>query len=682
MRDPAAARTVRRLLLAATLVCLIPATCADGPGDNLRDAVRPIPPPGIQVPDDVRVRLSERVAQLGRALEAFAGGADTPQRPKSLLPDIRIFHKAVDWALRYDEFFHTNEFAAADRLLDEASRRLGALEQGRPYWLEARGLVVRGYVSRIDGSVQPYGLVVPESYNAHDGRDYRLDFWFHGRGEKLTELAFLDERMRRLGEFAPRGAFVLHPYGRYCNGARFAGETDAWEALADVQRRYPIDEDRLVVRGFSLGGAACWHLATHHAWRWAAAAPGAGFSETAEFLRVFQNEDLRPSWWEQKLWRLYDSTDHALNVGMVPLVAYSGEKDRQIQAAQAMEKAMAAHHLTLLHVIGPDTAHRYEPNAREEINHRVDALAAQGRVKVPPIVRFTTHTLRYPRMAWVTLDGLERHWEPAWVEARFTGNAEFDIRTRNVTGLTLRFGSGEYPFPIDEVPRITVDGQLLNGQRALSDRSWSAAFWREEGRWGHGGPSDDVVRKRHGLQGPIDDAFMDAFLFVRPTGRPLHPGVARWVESEFQRAVDHWRRHFRGDVSIRDDTQVTLDDMTTHHLVLWGDPGSNRVLARIAPSLPISWDSADIRLGADRYDAKSHAPILIYPNVLAGARRYIVVNSSFTFRDYDYLNNARQTPKLPDWAIVDLTQAPDSRQPGRIVNAGFFDESWRLAARP
>ncbi len=682
MRHSAADFSIRLLVLAAALACLKPAARADGPGDNLPDQVRRIPPPGIAVPDEVRLRLTGRVAQLGQALDALAGGEDTPRRPKALLPDIRIFHKAVDWALRHDEFFQTNEFAAADRLLDEASRRLSALEQGRPYWVEARGLVVRGYVSRVDGSVQPYGLVVPESYDAHDGRDYRLDFWFHGRGEKLTELAFLDERMRRMGEFAPRGAFVLHPYGRYCNGARFAGETDAWEALADVRRRYPIDEDRLVVRGFSLGGAACWHFATHHAWRWAAAAPGAGFSETAEFLRVFQGEELQPTWWEQKLWRLHDSTEHALNVGMVPLVAYSGEKDRQIQAAQAMEKAMAAHDLSLLHIIGPGAAHAYEPYSKEEINRRVDALAAQGRVKVPPIVRFTTHTLRYPRMAWVTLDGLERHWEPAWVDARFTGNTGLEIRTRNVTGLSLRFDSGEYPFPIDEMPRVTLDGQDLGTHRALSDRSWAAGFWKEEGRWAPGAPPHDLLRKRHGLQGPIDDAFMDAFLFVRPTGTPYHPGVARWVESEFQRAVEHWRRHFRGDVLVRDDTQVTEDDMTTHHLVLWGDPMSNRVLARVAPSLPIAWDHADITVGADRYDAQTHAPILIYPNIPGGGRRYIVVNSGFTFREYDYLNNARQTPKLPDWAIVDLTQAPNSRHPGRIVNAGFFDETWRLAARP
>ena len=42
--------------------------------------------------------------------------------------------------------------------------------------------------------------------------------------------------------------------------------------------------------------------------------------------------------------------------------------------------------------------------------------------------------------------------------------------------------------------------------------------------------------------------------------------------------------------------------------------------------------------------------MLIYPNPL-NPKQYVVLNSGFTFREYDYLNNARQVPKLPDWAV-------------------------------
>jgi hypothetical protein len=56
----------------------------------------------------------------------------------------------------------------------------------------------------------------------------------------------------------------------------------------------------------------------------------------------------------------------------------------------------------------------------------------------------------------------------------------------------------------------------------------------------------------------------------------------------------------------------------------------------------------------------------------------VVLNSGFTFREFDYLNNARQTPKLPDYAIVDTTTPPDPHYPGKIVTAGFFNEDWKM----
>ena len=69
---------------------------------------------------------------------------------------------------------------------------------------------------------------------------------------------------------------------------------------------------------------------------------------------------------------------------------------------------------------------------------------------------------------------------------------------------------------------------------------------------------------------------------------------------------------------------------------------------------------------------------MIYPNPL-NPNRYIVLNSGFTFREYDYLNNARQVPKLPDWAVVDVNTPPSSRWPGKVAEAGFFGERWEFS---
>ncbi len=69
--------------------------------------------------------------------------------------------------------------------------------------------------------------------------------------------------------------------------------------------------------------------------------------------------------------------------------------------------------------------------------------------------------------------------------------------------------------------------------------------------------------------------------------------------------------------------------------------------------------------------------MLVYPNPL-NPKRYVVLNSGFTFREYDYLNNARQIPRLPDYAVIDLSTPPNARTPGGIAVAGFFDDDWKL----
>src|SRR5262249_46422851 len=156
------------------------------------------------------------------------------------LPDIQIFYNAVHYALKYDEFYDVKEVPVAKVLLKEGFERVKQLRAGKPEWATARGLVPRGYASKIDGSVQPYGLVVPASYQPAPGKKYRLDFWCHGRGEKLTELSFLNQRMKNPGEFTPPDTIVLHLYGRYCNANRFAGEIDLFEAYDHVRKHYPI----------------------------------------------------------------------------------------------------------------------------------------------------------------------------------------------------------------------------------------------------------------------------------------------------------------------------------------------------------------------------------------------------------------------------------------------------------
>jgi hypothetical protein len=654
--------------------CCLTLTLADGPADNRVDNVRPVPPPGVPIPDETRAELESGVAQLLREISGLH--ASTNATTLAFLPDVEVYGNAVDYALRYNEIYDARkDVAEARELLRLGRQRAEALTIGKPAWTNETGLMVFGYTSRIDRSVQPYGLVVPRSVASDASRARRLDAWFHGRGEKLTELNFISGRLKSPGEFVPPDAFVLHLYGRYCNANKFAGEIDLLEALDDVKRRYAVDEDRIVIRGFSMGGAACWQFAVHYPGMWAAAAPGAGFSETKEFLRVFQNEPVAPPPWEKKLWHWYDCPDYAVNLFNLPTVAYSGEIDKQKQAADIMATALRAEGIELTHIIGPKTAHKYHPDSREEINRRIDSLAARGRDPLPRKVKFATFTLRYNRSHWVILDRLEQHWERARIDAEIVGNS-VRATTTNIAAVTFEMPPGRGPF--EGAPLIEIDGQRLTGPPIFSDRSWRAHLHKAGGHWQVASlPVTEVLAKAPGLQGPIDDAFMDSFVMVFPTGDGMNEAVAEWVTAEKAHATNHWRKQFRGEARVVNDTDLSEEDIKDSNLVLWGDPESNAVLANIAARLPISWDKESLTVGDKIYPSANHVPVLIFPNPL-NPKRYVVLNSGFTFREYDYLNNARQIAKLPDFAILDISVPPNARYPGKVAHAGFFDEEWRL----
>ncbi len=659
---------MKPLLLTALVLSSLPLFAADSP------APIPVPPPGVSVPDDVKADLTAGTAALGKEIESLKKSLAGRPEMLGLLPDVQIFYKAVDWSLRYNEFFDTKQFDVAKKMLEEGMNRAKALHEGKAPWNEQTGLVVRGYQSTIDGSIQPYGLVIPDDFKAGEKTPRRLDFWFHGRGEKLSELSFLSDRMKNKGEFTPDGTIVLHLYGRFCNANKFAGEMDLFEAWNDVRRHYLIDPNRVVVRGFSMGGASTWQFGVHHSSLWAAVAPGAGFAETAEFFHSFAPGKDAPPWWEQVLWRWYDSTLYAANLANCPVVAYSGEIDGQRQAANIMAKYMEKEGLTLEQVIGPQTAHKYHPDSKPKINEFVDAAAKKGRPADAAKVHLTTYTLIYPNMRWVRLLGMEKEWERADVDGEVKG-AQIVVKTNNVSALQLLPPIETNPAGNSAIKEVSLDGATF----PITWTKMGIAFQKLNGKWapGFSTTSGTDRHKTSRICGPIDHAFMSNFVMVRPTGKPLNDAVGAWTKGEMEHAIAFWRAVFRGDAPVKDDTAIGAADVAQSNLILWGDPSSNAVLKQIVDKLPLKWDAKKLEFAGQTYDSADHAPILIFPNPL-NPKFYVVLNSGVTFREEALKNNSDQTPKLPDWAIVDLKTPPGPKWPGLMVDAGFFDSDWKF----
>lgn len=650
------------------------------------NAVRPIPPPGEPLAPDDLAAVTKGLKELEAAIDELSAVLQTKPELKQYMPDVQIYFNAIHYALKYNEFIpnKNNKDPRANaklalKALADGLERAKQLKAGSAPWATQSG--PRGYVSKIDGSVQPYILWVPPAYKPGQVEPLPLALSCHGRNENLTELAFLTGKVfdnngnSTIGD--PSTKFAAYLYGRYCCANKLAGEIDLFETWDRVADQYPIDKARVSVTGFSMGGGAVWHFAAHYGEKFCVATPGAGFSESQKFLKLAEKGEV-PPWYESVLYRLYNATEHEENFFNTKTISYAGDKDGQIQAGNVMEEALAKAGMKLERFTGPNTEHKHEPETKKRIDARVEELTKQGKNFVPPQVKFATYTLRYDSMLWVTVTGLEKHWQKAIVDAKIAGAAGIEATTKNVNALYFKFPIKDGPFASDKPITVTIDGQKV----AFTEQASLVGIYalrKVDGKWGVQTDPPQGLRKRHALQGPIDDAFLSSFVIVKPTGKGLHEKTAGWAAAECDRAATEWRKQFRGEARVKPSDQITEDDIARSNLVLFGDPGSNPIIARVLPKLPIQWTVEKLVVNGKAFAGDRYVPVMIYPNPLNPAK-YVVLNSGFTFREADYLNNARQTPKLPDYAVIDTQTPPTKTSWGVLPKAGFFGERWEWLA--
>jgi pimeloyl-ACP methyl ester carboxylesterase len=595
------------------------------------------------------------------------------------LADVEVFVRGLAWALRYETQFEPADQALLKKALARGKDRLAALEANKQPWADRKGRVARGYVSAVDGSVQPYGVIIPAKYDR--AKPIRLDVVLHGstRPVGLSELRFLnrfddgDE-----GGKAPEQDFIeLHPLGRVENCYRWAGETDVFEAIEAVCRNYNIDRDRIVLRGMSMGASGTWHLGLKHPDRFVALGPYCGYVDTHQFsetpLSTFVKVGPLPAHQEKAL-HMLDSVDYAANAGVVPAIACMGEKDVFFQAHVIMGKAMEKEGLKMVNLISPGTGHVIDPVTHREQMKRIGEYAEKGLDHHPKHIRFVTWTLKYNRCHWLQVLGLGEHYARGELDATVAADGSVEMKEPvNVTRFAL------LP-PVLQAPtlRLSIGGKPV----AIPVREGiypprKTVVEKRGGQWVYLGELDTVKveGKRPGLQGPIDDAFTTPFLCVRGTGKPWNPAVQAWADASLKRFADEWHHYLRGDLPIKDDTAVTEEDVKRCNLILFGDPGSNPWINKVLPQMPIRWTKDELQVGKERYAARDHSPVLIQPNPLANGR-YVVLNSGHTFHEKELASlNYLLFPRLGDWAVMKIGEKNDET----VLRAGFFDEQWQIS---
>lgn len=179
----------------------------------------------------------------------------------------------------------TYETAAKERMaLARLESDLAQAEAGRDVLAEQTGYFRRAFLSKVDGTLQPYAVRVPAGYNPRAGRKYPLLVFLHGSASDETNLAGMD--------YLSEGDFIeLAPRGRGPSNAytRDHAQEDVEEAIEAVIQSYPVNEKRIVLTGFSMGGYGVYRTFYEHPERYKALAVFSGAPNLGP--RYFPGED-------------------------------------------------------------------------------------------------------------------------------------------------------------------------------------------------------------------------------------------------------------------------------------------------------------------------------------------------------------------------------------------------------
>ena len=505
-----------------------------------------------------------------------------------------------------------------------------------------QGPQMQVFHSQVDDSQQPYALYVPPTLDP--GWKYPLVITLHAE-DISPQIGLMwtfgqinrreDGSLAGLRLFRPRDVafLVASPLARGTMGYQGIAEQDVYDVIADVERRFPVDEDRVYLTGVSMGGGGALRLALTRPDVWAAVAPVCPMPQPG----------------------LENLAGNALDL---PVRLFHGEQDPLVPAESSrdwqrrlMDQGVAAQYLEFPAVRHNAWDYAYRDGALFEWFSRF------RRDRFPLHVHYTTESYRYSSAYWVRIDGLTPG-VPATIDARQTDPNTVKVETHDLDGFTLTMNHG--------LAEVSIDGSTL----PLRPRPVLTVSFRKQGsRWVRGLLPPEG--KSAGSEGPIAEAIAGRHLYVYgTTGNP--PRDELELRRKTAETAANWstpRDRLQLNLKVKPDIAVTDEDLAENNLVLFGNRETNKLIARFARDFPL-----ELGAGAADYGLLFIAPI---------GKHYALVDSGlpwWTGGDDAKRPVDRFQPKI----ISELDTFGDyivfKGSLAHVLTEGRFDRSWKVPA--
>ncbi|HEY3378848.1 MAG TPA: PHB depolymerase family esterase [Armatimonadota bacterium] len=521
--------------------------------------------------------------------------------------------------------------------------------QGQRGPVHAGGFLRLAYRDEVDDAPQYCRVYLPADYDP--AKRWPVVIQLHGKSTANPPYAQQSGVTRRFDPLADRyPAILVYPFGRGNTFYQGIGDRDVLRCLELVKGRLSVDDDRVYLMGYSMGGAGVWQVGARHPELFAALGPIFGGREFRVTMAAEELAQLSPrARFRTELQK--SSFVNAESLLTTPVFANHGVSDATVPIA------ISRYGVTMLQRWGyavrywehPGMGHEQPLGCEEAL---MQWLLAQRR-SYPAMVRLRAGELRSAAAHWLRVEQRDDPTAFICAEAEVIGPNVIRLDSENALQVTL---SPRAPL-VDEAKPLQV---LWNG--VARSVKWVDGHVTVRAP----GYLPPALGKTPERAGPAADLYQTPFAIVQGTCAP-DPLMRAACAQAAAALLARWEQEQHCRPRFLLDSDVTEADCRAYSLLLVGGAQDNLIAKRFAGNLPYTLTPSDITVDGHRFAAQDAALQLVYPNPLQRAR-YLVVLAATSPAGMQHVGT---TLRDVDFCISDGTSTP-------WLAAGYFDNAWRL----
>jgi pimeloyl-ACP methyl ester carboxylesterase len=530
---------------------------------------------------------------------------------------------------------------------------------GKKGSVRANGFVRLTYIDDVDNTPQFCRAYLPLHYTPK--QKWPLVVMLHGyNGANPIYVNWwsIDQRHNSVVDKYP--VIYIEPHGRGNTSYKGIGDQDILRCIELAKQKFNIDEDRIYLKGESMGGGGVWNVGTRHPELFAAIAP------------VYGGWDYHVAMNEKEIAKLSGNAlfvneansalAHADALLTTPVFVIHGDIDKSVDVnnSRFLVKTLQRWGYDIRY-------HEYPGFGHEGIDYSDELIPwflEHKRNADPKTVRMRSEDLHDASAHWVKVTQRADPYAFIQAEAEVLVNNTIRLSTENVLGIELTPSKKL----IDPRKPVTVVWNE-NDQRTVDVKNGKIQLVGKEYR-----PS--ALNKTPGMEGPISEVTTTPFAVV--IGTISHDStMVKICGLKAREFVNDWKVWQKYEPRVFKDTEITDAEVKKYSLILFGGADANKVTNALSEKIPLRISSQDIEIGGRKFPATDACVQMVYPHPLNPDRFVQVIGATSGAGMFFY--------SKPDEAVDFVIQdgcVPNNHL-GRpmdklFIAKGVFDNTWQL----